>query len=91
MNNKHVTSEFQANRGDVANDFSHLACDYTGDNVIRAFYRGKVYNVGYYDGVGYYIIIQHNINGKTVYNRYQHLARQDASIGDIVLQVNKLV
>ena len=87
VNSRVKTSGFAPNRSDWGNGYSHMACDYVSsvnDDIIRAFYGGTVYAIGYYDGTGNYILIQHNINGKTVYSRYQHLARQDVYIGQVV-------
>lgn len=53
---------------------------------VKASYTGKVVQVKTDDVRGKYIVIEHNIKGKTFKSLYAHLDRQTVKVGQVVKQ-----
>lgn len=84
-------SGFIPNRviSESSNTAAHLSQDYVssiGDWNVMAIYAGTVIVVhnALSDGAGRYVILQHSINGVTVYSEYQHLLSIGVSYGQTV-------
>lgn len=60
-----------------SSSWSHLATDYSASSgqAIYSIADGIVYDKGYTDDAGYYVVIKHEINGKTAWSRYQHFSK----------------
>lgn len=69
----------------------HLGCDISGsNNTVKSFAAGTVAKVGYNKANGNFVIIRHNVSGKTVYSFYAHLASYCVSNGTKVNQGTKI-
>lgn len=64
----------------------HCGVDYTsstGSTVVKAAANGTIVAAGYNSSNGNFVIIQHTLNGKTVYSFYAHLDRITRSGGTV--------
>ncbi|MBQ6950547.1 MAG: peptidoglycan DD-metalloendopeptidase family protein [Clostridia bacterium] len=60
-----------------SSSYSHLATDYSASSgqAVYSIADGVVYAKGYGDEAGYYVVIEHNINGTKAWSRYQHFSK----------------
>jgi len=99
-----TTFQYPMKKYKISNDWSnnvsfkpsnrndHIAIDFipNGDNNIYAAGAGKVVKVGYNNANGYYVIIEHNIDGSTIYSFYAHLKSYCVSVGEKVKKGEKI-
>ena len=62
----------------------------TGDANVYAASGGKVVGSGYNNANGNYVIIQHSLNGQTVYSFYCHLSSRSVSVNKTVTKGKKI-
>ncbi len=63
----------------------HLGVDIIGSNDnVHATANGKVAASGWNNANGNYVVLQHNLNGQTIYSFYAHLSRRNVSTGAMV-------
>ncbi len=63
----------------------HLGIDIIGSNDnVRAAANGRVAASGWNGANGNYVVLQHNLNGQTVYSFYAHMNRRNVSAGATV-------
>jgi len=65
----------------------HDGIDFINNNNDTRVYpvlRGKIITAEWHDTTGYYIIIQHDINGVRYYSKYAHLEPIHVKVGDKV-------
>lgn len=69
----------------------HLAIDIIGSSDdVYATADGTVVGSGWNNANGNYVVIQHNLNGKTIYSFYAHLASRTVSRGTSVSKGQKI-
>lgn len=69
----------------------HLGVDMVGsDDSVFATSNGVVVKSGWNNANGNYIVIQHDLSGKTIYSFYAHLSSREVSVGTTVLKGQKI-